>query len=75
MEDGASNFLLHDGFKTQKPVNYPVFGYFVSLFVALESVHIVHTSGPWIFNQAKHVPGTIDIGYWLMKPFAATERE
>ena len=74
-EDGASNFLLHDGFKSQLPVNYPVFGYFISLFVGIESVHDVHTNKPWVFNQAKHVPGAIDVGYWLMKPFAATERE
>lgn len=74
LDDGISNFILHDGFKTQKPVNFPVFGYFVSLFVGIESVHIVHTEKPWIFNQAKNVPGAVDIGYLLMKPFAATER-
>jgi hypothetical protein len=75
LDDGISNFLLHDGFRTQQPVNFPVFGYFGSLFVAIESVHIVHTTRPWIFNQAKNVPGAIDLGYLLMKPFAASERE
>lgn len=75
IETGASNYLLHDGFHTKMPINYPVFGYFVSLFVAIESVHAVHTSNPWVFNQAKNVDGAIDIGYWLMRPFAATERE
>lgn len=80
VDNGLSNFLLHDGFRTKLPVNsilsrYPIIGYTASLFFAIELLHAVHHGRPWIFNQAKHVPGAIDIGYWLMRPFAKTERE
>ena len=74
LDSGVSNFILHDGLKSKQPVNYPVFGYLVSLFVGFECIHQVHHEKPWISNHAKNVPGEIDLGYWMLKPFSAVEQ-